>query len=155
VTLFNRAAELILGVPSQHALQRIYHETLPLASDLRPGIDEVKQNHSVVSREVERVLPARGKVELSVNFAPLRGETDGDVSGVALVMEDLTSAPQPSSASSGHVQAYAPPAVGAIAARSLTVETPRHPQADYDLVLRHSRLHCLASAWLQKSWWKC
>ena len=90
VTLFNRAAEAILGVPSQQALERLYHETLPLASDFQPGIDEVKQNHTVVSREVERVLPERGKVELSVNFAPLRGETDGEVSGVALVVEDLT-----------------------------------------------------------------
>ncbi len=90
VTLFNRAAELILGITSQQALERLYHESLPLASDLQPGIDEVKQNHSVVSREVERVLPERGKVELSVNFAPLRGETEGDVSGVAVVVEDLT-----------------------------------------------------------------
>jgi len=90
ITLFNRAAEVILGVSSQQALEHLYHETLPLASDLQPGIDEVKQNHSVVSREVERVLPERGKVELSVNFAPLRGEGDGEVSGVALVVEDLT-----------------------------------------------------------------
>jgi class 3 adenylate cyclase len=29
-------------------------------------------------------------VELSVNFAPLRGEGEGEVSGVALVVEDLT-----------------------------------------------------------------
>jgi PAS domain S-box-containing protein len=90
VTLFNRAAELILGISSQQALEHLYHEALPLAADLRPGIDEVKQHHAVVSREVERVLPERGKVELSVNFAPLRGETEGDVSGVALVVEDLT-----------------------------------------------------------------
>ncbi len=90
VTLFNRAAESILGVPSQQALEKAYHETLPLASDLQPWIDEVKNNHTVVSREVERELPARGKVELSVNFAPLRGEGEGEVSGVALVVDDLT-----------------------------------------------------------------
>jgi adenylate cyclase len=90
VTLFNRAAEGILGISSQQALERLYHETLPLASDFQPWIDEVKQNHTVVSREVERDLPERGKVELSVNFAPLRGEGEGEVSGVALVVEDLT-----------------------------------------------------------------
>ncbi len=90
VTLFNRAAELILGVPSQQALEHLYHESLPLASDLQPGIDEVKQNHSIVAREVERDLPARGTVELSVNFAPLRGSNEADVSGVAVVVEDLT-----------------------------------------------------------------
>jgi PAS domain S-box-containing protein len=90
VTLLNRAAELILGISSQQALEHLYHESLPLATELQQGIDEVKQNHSVVSREVERDLPVRGKVELSVNFAPLRGETEGEVSGVALVVEDLT-----------------------------------------------------------------
>jgi len=90
VTLFNRAAELILGVSSQQALEHMYHETLPLAYEFKPGIDEVKLNHAVVSREVERELPERGKVELSVNFAPLRGESEGDVSGVAVVVEDLT-----------------------------------------------------------------
>jgi adenylate cyclase len=90
VTLFNRAAEGILGISSHQALEHLYHETVPLAADFQPWIDEVKQNHTVVSRDVERDLPERGKVELSVNFAPLRGEGEGDVSGVALVVEDLT-----------------------------------------------------------------
>jgi adenylate cyclase len=90
VTLFNRAAESILGVSSQQTLEHMYHEALPLAAELQPWIDEVKLNHVVVAREVERELPERGKVELSVNFAPLRGEGEGNVSGVALVVEDLT-----------------------------------------------------------------
>jgi adenylate cyclase len=90
VTLFNRAAEGILGISSQQALEHLYHDTVPFAADFRPWIDEVKQNHTVVSRDVERDLPERGKVELSVNFAPLRGEGEGEVSGVALVVEDLT-----------------------------------------------------------------
>jgi class 3 adenylate cyclase/GAF domain-containing protein len=90
VTLFNRAAEAILGIPAQQALEHLYHDSLPLASELQPGIDAVKQHHAVVSREVERDLPERGKVELSVNFAPLRGETESDMSGVALVLDDLT-----------------------------------------------------------------
>lgn len=90
VTLFNRAAEGILGISSHQALEHLYHETVPLAVDFQPWIDEVKQNHTVVSRDVERVLPVRGKVELSINFAPLRGEGEGEVSGVALVVEDLT-----------------------------------------------------------------
>ncbi len=90
VTLFNRAAEGILGISSHQALEHLYRETVPLAVDFQPWIDEVKQNHTVVSRDVERVLPVRGKVELSINFAPLRGEGEGEVSGVALVVEDLT-----------------------------------------------------------------
>ncbi len=90
ITLFNRAAETILGVPSQHALEQVYHHALPLAVEFQPLIDEVKQRHVIVSREVDRELPERGKVELSVNLAPLRGEGEGDVSGVAVVVEDLT-----------------------------------------------------------------
>jgi PAS domain S-box-containing protein len=90
VTLFNRAAELILGIGSQQTLERAYQEALPLASDLQLGIEEVKQKRAVVSLDVERELPERGKVELSVNFAPLRGGAEGDVSGVAVVVEDLT-----------------------------------------------------------------
>ena len=89
VTLFNRAAESILGVASQEMLEHLYH-ALPLSNDLRPGIEEVKQKHAIVSREVERELPERGKVELSVNFAPLRGGAEGAMSGVAVVVEDLT-----------------------------------------------------------------
>jgi adenylate cyclase len=90
VTLFNRAAESILGISSQQALEHLYHESVPFGADFRPWIDEVKHNHTVVSRDVERDLPERGKVELSVNFAPLRGEGEGEVSGVALVVDDLT-----------------------------------------------------------------
>ena len=90
VTLFNRAAESILGISSHQALEHLYHETVPFGADFQPWIDDVKQNHTVISREVERDLPERGKVELSVNFAPLRGEGEGEVSGVALVVEDLT-----------------------------------------------------------------
>jgi len=90
VTLFNRAAESILGISSQQALEHLYHESVPFGADFQPWIDEVKHNHTVVSRDVERDLPERGKVELSVNFAPLRGEVEGEVSGVALVVEDLT-----------------------------------------------------------------
>ena len=90
ITLLNRAAESILGVRSQQALEQLYHETLPLAIDFQPLIDEVKQRHVVLSREVERELPARGKVELSVNLAPLRGESEGEVAGVAVVVDDLT-----------------------------------------------------------------
>ena len=90
VTLFNRAAETILGVTSLQMLDRLYQDAVPLANDLRSGIEEVKAKHAIVSREVERDLPMRGKVELSVNFAPLRGGAEGDVSGVAVVVEDLT-----------------------------------------------------------------
>jgi PAS domain S-box-containing protein len=92
ITLFNHAAEMILGVSTQQAVEQPYYTTLPIATDLQPWIDEVKHKHTVVARELERELPSRGAVELSVNFSPLKGpvtEANG-VAGVAIVVEDLT-----------------------------------------------------------------
>lgn len=92
VTLFNHAAETILGMQAGDTVNRPYGTTLPIAGDLISAIDEVKQFNKIVSREVERDLPMRGRVELSINFAPLKGAsaTDNHVSGVALVVDDLT-----------------------------------------------------------------
>lgn len=90
VTMFNRAAEAILGVPTQQVVEQPYHQTLPIALDLQPWINEVKQQHTIIARELERDLPQRGAVELSMNFAPLRGGADQTVSGVAIVVDDLT-----------------------------------------------------------------
>ncbi len=92
ITLFNRAAETILGVPIHQVVEQSYHHTLPIAVDLHRLIDEVKLKHVVLSRELERVLPIRGAVELSLNLAPLKG-TSGETesgTGVAIVVEDLT-----------------------------------------------------------------
>ena len=92
ITLFNHAAETILGVATHDAVEQLYHLSLPIAIDLQPWIDEVKQKHVVVARELERDLPTRGAVELSINFSPLKGpstEADG-VAGVAIVVDDLT-----------------------------------------------------------------
>jgi PAS domain S-box-containing protein len=92
VTLFNRAAGLILGMHAEDAVNRSYETSLPVASDLMASINEVKKHHKVVSREIERELPMRGRVELSMNFAPLKGAAGNKsgVSGVAIVVDDLT-----------------------------------------------------------------
>ncbi len=116
VTLFNRAAETILGVSSAQAIEQLYHQILPFATDLRPWINEVKQNHTVFSRELERNLPSRGAIELSVNFAPLMGAAgdSNSVSGVAIVVDDLTEKRR-LEASQRYIKdtfmRYAPPAV--------------------------------------------
>jgi len=90
VTMFNRAAETILGVSNRQVVEQLYHQTLPIALDLQPWIDEVKMQHNVIARELERDLPLRGAVELSMNFAPLKGSDAQTVSGVAIVLDDLT-----------------------------------------------------------------
>ncbi|MBI5563630.1 MAG: GAF domain-containing protein [Chloroflexi bacterium] len=90
VTMFNRAAETMLGVSNQQVVEQLYQHTLPIALDLKPWIDEVKLQHNVIARELERDLPLRGAVELSMNFAPLKGSDAQTVSGVAIVLDDLT-----------------------------------------------------------------
>ena len=90
VMMFNRAAEAILGVATQQVIEQSYLNALPIAIDLQPWIDEVKLHHTIIARELERELPERGAVELSMNFAPLRGGADQTVSGVAIVVDDLT-----------------------------------------------------------------
>jgi class 3 adenylate cyclase/GAF domain-containing protein len=92
VTLFNRAAALILGVHADDTVNRPYETALPVARDLIASINEVKKHHKVISREIEHELPMRGRVELSLNFAPLKGAAGNDksVTGVAIVVEDLT-----------------------------------------------------------------
>ncbi|MBP7687753.1 MAG: GAF domain-containing protein [Thermoflexales bacterium] len=90
VTMFNRAAETMLGVTNQQVIEHLYQTALPIALDLKPWIDEVKLQHNVIARELERDLPPRGAVELSMNFAPLKGSDAQTVSGVAIVLDDLT-----------------------------------------------------------------
>ena len=90
VMLFNHAAEAMLGVSHQQVFEQPYQRTLPIALDLQPWIDDVKEHHTVIARELERDLPLRGRVELSINFTPLKGGTDQTVSGVAIVVDDLT-----------------------------------------------------------------
>jgi adenylate cyclase len=90
VKLFNHAAETILGVSHQQVFEHPYQYTLPIALELQPWIQEVKEHHTVIARELEYDLPARGRVELSLNFAPLKGGDARTVSGVAIVVDDLT-----------------------------------------------------------------
>ncbi len=91
ITLFNRAAEAILGVSAEKCLDVSYGQVLPTLDGALPGLIESVKNteEAIVAHELEPQLPGRGAVNLSLNLAPLKDANDATL-GVAIVMDDLT-----------------------------------------------------------------
>jgi PAS domain S-box-containing protein len=93
ITLFNRAAESILGVPTDQCLGRPYYKALsPLNETALPLLlEKVKdKEEGYKGLEVESYLPERGStVSLSMNLSPLKDAEDR-TQGVAIVVDDLT-----------------------------------------------------------------
>jgi PAS domain S-box-containing protein len=91
ITLFNRAAEQILGIESAQVMGRSLLSALPgLGSDLDEVTANTLEDGSVVlSTELMRQVPVRGDVFLRLSCAPLRDAQLG-TKGATLVFEDLT-----------------------------------------------------------------
>lgn len=91
ITLFNRAAEQILGIPAHSCLNAPYCSTLPVLGELLPPlVEEVKtKEKKYIRHEIESYLPTRGQVSLSMNLSPLKNAQD-ETLGVAVVVDDLT-----------------------------------------------------------------
>jgi PAS domain S-box-containing protein len=92
ITLFNRAAEYILGVPSQRCLGHQYAQVLPfLADTVLPDLitHVVDQKAHYANYEIASELPKRGRVNLSVHLTPIK-DAQGGIMGVAMVLDDLT-----------------------------------------------------------------
>jgi adenylate cyclase len=92
ITLFNPAAESILGVPASRSIGRPYHEVLPPLEriPLPQLVEEVKRRRRrYIGYEVDVDLPERGTVNLSMNLSTLRDAQDATL-GVAIVVDDLT-----------------------------------------------------------------
>jgi adenylate cyclase len=91
ITLFNRAAERILGLPARKAERAHYADVLrPLRDQISPLMQMVKtRDEPVTGWEIEPELPERGKVNLSMNLSPLK-DSRQTTTGVAIVMDDLT-----------------------------------------------------------------
>ena len=91
VTLFNQAAERILGVPMENVIGKLLHDALP---DLNPDLNivaaEALENGTVtLSRDVNRQVAPRGDLYLRLSCAPLRDAYRG-TKGTTIVFEDLT-----------------------------------------------------------------
>ncbi len=91
VTLFNRAAERILGVPATKAQGAPYSQVLhPLRDKVSPLLQAVKtRGKPVTGWEIEAQLPRRGQVNLSLSLSPLKDDQQ-HTAGVAIVLDDLT-----------------------------------------------------------------
>jgi PAS domain S-box-containing protein len=91
VTLFNRAAESIIGIRANDVVGRPYTQTLEcLGSELDALLRQVKFSETpVMAYEVQQALPERGEVCLRMNLSPLKDSRDV-TNGVAIVVDDLT-----------------------------------------------------------------
>jgi adenylate cyclase len=89
ITLFNRAAETILGVPTYRAIHQMYRVVLPIRERLWVLVEDVKRTDRPVVAYEDIKLPSRGKVNLSLSVAPLKDADDATM-GVAIVVDDLT-----------------------------------------------------------------
>ena len=91
VTLFNRAAEKILGVEAWQVMGRRLSRALPgLGIDLDDATASTLNEGAVIlGTELIRQIPSRGDVVLRLSCAPLRDAHLG-TKGATLVFEDLT-----------------------------------------------------------------
>ena len=90
VTLFNRAAESILGIPVKDVLGKSLPEALPLFPDLETAATEaVDRGGATLSHEVTRNMSSRGDLYLRLSASPLRDAYLG-TKGATIIFEDLT-----------------------------------------------------------------
>jgi PAS domain S-box-containing protein len=91
VTLFNRAAEAIVGIQADEVVGHSYSQVLAcLGSDLEPLLRQVKFSETpVMAYETQPELPERGAVWLRMNLSPLKDSRDV-TNGVTIVVDDLT-----------------------------------------------------------------
>ena len=91
VTLFNRAAEQILGIPMDQVIGRTLEQVFPsLYSDLDYLTTNALQNGiPVYIAEVNRTIPERGELALRVSCAPIMNAYSV-VKGTTIFFEDLT-----------------------------------------------------------------
>jgi PAS domain S-box-containing protein len=91
VTLFNRAAEAILGFRADEVIGNHCHQILDcLGEELQSLVRQVKHSEtSVMAYEIQPELPVRGPTWLRMNLSPLKDSRDV-TTGVTIVVDDLT-----------------------------------------------------------------
>jgi PAS domain S-box-containing protein len=96
ITLYNHAAEQILGKIHAEIAGYNLNELIPASINIAPGGDfynhlsQVRQSgEQIIGVEVNTTLPERGPVNLSLNISPLKN-TEHAIQGVAIVVDDLT-----------------------------------------------------------------
>jgi len=92
ITSYNRAAEAIFSLPSQDAIDRPYQQALNFLNNTPlPSLitDVQEKGHTYVDFEINPDLPSRGRVNLTMSLARLRGSSEEPL-GVTIVLDDIT-----------------------------------------------------------------
>lgn len=91
VTLFNRAAEAIMGIAADEVIGSPCRQVLrPLGDDLQALLTMVKRGDTpIIAYEVQQDLPTRGPVWLRMNLSPLK-DSRNVTTGITIVVDDLT-----------------------------------------------------------------
>jgi PAS domain S-box-containing protein len=91
ILLCNRAAEKILGLPSQEIVGHPLQSSLPrLSSMLEPHLEQIRTSQQPIQGlEASPTFPERGKVDLRLSLSPLTG-VQQQSPGFAIVFEDET-----------------------------------------------------------------
>ncbi|MCB9145046.1 MAG: GAF domain-containing protein [Anaerolineales bacterium] len=91
ITLANRAAETILGSPTQDIIGHHLNDALAsVSNELNPHLLEVRSTDKpIVDLEISHNLPTRGNVDWRLNLSPLK-DASHKTQGVAIVLDDLT-----------------------------------------------------------------
>lgn len=108
ISLYNRAAEQILGQPSNVVLEQDYRNLLsaPMGSVVENIIERIQRDGGNHHMEIDaEVIGQSGRTTLDVTFSPLR-DIDQQTQGVALVLDDVSEKKRLES-----VRRYLPPAL--------------------------------------------
>jgi PAS domain S-box-containing protein len=92
IVTFNRAAETILRIPAQQAVNRPYHQASDFLryTPLPSLVEEVRQRPNAhVTQEISLHLPPGDQLHLNLNLSTLLG-SGGEILGVAIVVDDVT-----------------------------------------------------------------
>ncbi len=108
ISLYNRAAEQILGEPSASVLEQDYRNllTTPMGSVVETIIERIQNVGGNHHMEIDAIMSGQsGRTTLDVTFSPLR-DMEQQTQGVALVLDDVSEKKRLES-----VRRYLPPAL--------------------------------------------
>lgn len=107
ISLYNRSAERILGIPSNQVLNKDYRSLLsvPMGTVVETIVEKIQASGGNHHLELDADLGGSTRTTLEVTFSPLR-DVDQKTQGVALVLDDVSERKRLES-----VRRYLPPAL--------------------------------------------
>lgn len=108
ISLYNRAAEEIIGLPDEEVLEKDYRSllTAPMNNVVENVVEKIKEAGGHYNMELDTELTSRsGTATLNLSFSPLR-DIQQATQGVAIVLDDVSEKKRLES-----VRRYLPPAL--------------------------------------------